>query len=263
MDLNSRALAAIVLAAGKGKRMASSLAKVLHPLGGRPLIRYVVDTARQVGADPIVVVVGHQSDAVQATFENDSEGLLFALQVEQLGTGHAASVGDSAIKEKTGDVLILCGDVPLIRPDTLHELVRLHRQEAAVITILTAIMENPVGYGRVLREGRQDGHVTGIREDADATEEERGIREINTGTYVFDLPYLSRSLPRLRSDNEQNEYYITDLVFQAVSEGQTVAAMPASNPEETMGVNSRDDLARAESVWIAREKSDSSSPNDG
>lgn len=263
MEPNSRPLAAIVLAAGKGKRMASSLAKVLHSLGDRPLIRHVIQTARLVGAHPIVVVVGHQADAVQAVFTDDSEDLLFAHQVDQLGTGHAASVGEFVLKEKTGDVLILCGDVPLIRPETLRELVLLHREKAAKVTILTAIMENPSGYGRIIREDGQEGRVIGIREDADATEEERRIREINTGTYVFDLLYLSRSLPSLQSDNEQNEYYITDLVFQAVSEGQTVAAAPTSSAEETMGVNSPDDLRRAESEWMAREKSRSSSRNDG
>ena len=232
--------------------MGSPLAKVLHLLGGRPLIQHVIDSARHAGARTIAVIVGHQADAVREAFAGDDGDLLFALQAEPLGTGHAASVGVFALQEESGDVMVLCGDVPLLRPETLLELLRLHRGEGAAVTVLTAIMEDPAGYGRVLRQGGPDGRVTGIREDADATSEERAIREINTGTYVFDLEFLSRALPHIRPENEQKEYYLTDAVLLAVEEGLPVAAMPTPHPEEAMGVNQPDDLARAEALWAAR-----------
>ena len=165
MEENSPRLAAIVLAAGQGKRMGSSLAKVLHPLGGKPLIQHVVTSARKISVNPIVLVVGHQAEAVQAEFGKDEKDIFFALQAEQLGTGHATSIGVSAIPQTSGDVLVLCGDVPLLRPETLHELVDLHRKEGAVVTVLTAIMEDPSGYGRMLREGGPNGRVVGIKED--------------------------------------------------------------------------------------------------
>lgn len=245
-------LSAIVLAAGQGKRMGSQLAKVLHPLGGRPLIRHVVDSARRVGARPIAVVVGHQAEAVREVFSADEGDLIFPLQAEQLGTGHAASVGVSALAEKSGDVMVLCGDVPLLRSETLADLVSLHRAKEAAVTILTAIMNDPAGYGRVLRQGGLGGRVVGIREDADATSEERAIREINTGTYVFDLDFLSRALPRIRAENEQNEYYLPDVVPLALEEGLPVAAQVTPESQEAMGVNHPDDLARAEALWAAR-----------
>ncbi len=245
-------LSAIVLAAGQGKRMGSPLAKVLHTLGGRPLIHHVIDSARCTGAHPIAVVVGHQAGAVREVFSGDDGDLLFPLQAEQLGTGHAASVGVSALADKSGDVMVLCGDVPLLRTETLEELVGLHRTEGAVVTVLTAIMEDPAGYGRVLRQGGPGGRVVGIREEADATDEERAIREINTGTYVFDLDFLSRALPRIRAENEQMEYYLPDVVPLALEEGLPVAALVAPEPQEAMGVNHPDDLARAEALWAAR-----------
>jgi bifunctional UDP-N-acetylglucosamine pyrophosphorylase/glucosamine-1-phosphate N-acetyltransferase len=252
MEQKSSQLSAIVLAAGPGKRRGSSLAKVLHPLGGQPLIQHVVTSARKIGVNPIVLVVGHQADAVQEVFGKDEKDLFFAVQAEQLGTGHATSVGASAMPETSGDVLVLCGDVPLLRPETLRDLVDLHRQEGAAVTILTAIMEDASGYGRMLRAEGPKGRVVGIKEDADATPEERRIREINTGTYVFDLEFLFRALPQIRSENEQKEFYLTDVVSLAVAEGLVVAAMPASVPEEAMGVNNPEDLARAEALWADR-----------
>lgn len=248
----SKKLSAIVLAAGQGKRMGSPLAKVLHLLGGRPLIHHVVDSARRSGASSIAVVVGHQAGVVREAFSADDGDLLFPLQAEQLGTGHAASVGVSALTEISGDVMVLCGDVPLLRPETLEELVSLHRAEGAAVTVLTAIMEDPAGYGRVLRRGGSGGRVVGIREDADASSDERAICEINTGTYVFDLVFLSRALPRIRAENEQNEYYLPDVVPLALEEGLPVVALVAHEPQEAMGVNHPDDLARAEALWAGR-----------
>lgn len=240
--------------------MDSPLAKVLHPLGGRPLIHHVIASARKAGARPIALVVGHQADAVREAFAGDDGDLLFALQAEQLGTGHAASAGVSALEENAGDVLVLCGDVPLLRSETLLELVHLHRSERAALTVLTAIMDNPTGYGRILREGEPDGRVSGIREEADATSEERAIREINTGTYVFDLGFLSRALPLIRTENEQSEFYLTDAVPLARGEGLPAVAMITPYPEEAMGVNHPDDLARAEALWAARQGISGSPP---
>lgn len=251
-DPPSKALAAIVLAAGRGKRMASPLAKVLHPLGGRPLIRHVVESARRLGARPIAVVLGHQADSVRAVFAGDDEDLKFPLQAEQLGTGHATAIGISAIGDRRGDVLVLCGDVPLLRAETLADLLAFHRSADAAATVLTAVMDDPAGYGRIVRREGPEGKIVAVREDADATGEERAIREVNTGTYVFDLDFLSRTLPRIRAENEQNEYYLPDVLPLALEEGLPVTAMVAPNSQEAMGVNRPDDLALAESLWSAR-----------
>lgn len=244
------ALAAIVLAAGKGRRMQSPLAKVLHILGGRPLIHHVVEAARRAHAAPIAVVVGHQADAVREAFAGDDADLSFPVQTEQLGTGHAASVGLGVLEGLSGDVLILCGDVPLLRDETLEALIRRHREGGTTVTVLTALMEDPSGYGRVLREG--GGEVAAIVEEADATRAERAVCEINSGTYVFNLAFLAGALLRIRAKNLQGEYYLPDVVALAVISKKGVAALSSDYPEEVLGVNSSSDLARAEAIFAAR-----------
>ncbi len=243
-------LAAIILAAGKGKRMGSSLAKVLHPLAGRPLVLHVAAAAQRAGASPIAVVVGHQAGAVREALAGADGDFSFALQAEQLGTGHAASVGLAALEKSSGDVLLLCGDVPLLRPETIEDLLSHHRRSGASATLLTAVLENPLGYGRVIRG--EGGEVLEIAEEADAIEAQRAQREINSGTYVFDLEFLSRALPEIRPENRQGEYYLTDVVALAVAEGLPVQAVSAPHPQEALGVNDPNDLARVEAIFARR-----------
>jgi bifunctional UDP-N-acetylglucosamine pyrophosphorylase/glucosamine-1-phosphate N-acetyltransferase len=253
MPQDFRPLAAIILAAGKGTRMKSPIAKVLHRLADEPLIKHVVTLARGAGARPISLVVGHQADAVREVFLGDESDLLFAHQAEQLGTGHAASIGLSTLEDRSGDVLLLCGDVPLLRPETLDDLILRHRQAGAAVTILSAVLDDPSGYGRIVRQGREgEGRVLGIVEDADATQEQRAIRELNSGTYIFDLEFLSLAILRIQAENNQGEYYLTDVAAMAESEGRQVAAFPAPEPEEASGVNDTADLARAEAYFAAR-----------
>lgn len=256
MPQGSRPLAAIILAAGKGTRMKSPIAKVLHLLAGEPLIKHVVTLARSAGARPISLVVGHQAGAVREVFTGDDSDLLFAHQIEQLGTGHAASIGLSALQDRSGDVLLLCGDVPLLRPETLGDLIRRHRETDAAVTILSAVLDDPSGYGRIVRQGSDGdddgGRVLGIVEDADATEEQRAIREINSGTYIFDLEFLSLAIPRIQAENNQGEYYLTDVAAMAEGEGRQVEAFPAPESKEASGVNDIADLARAEAYFAAR-----------
>jgi len=247
-----RSLAAVILAAGQGKRMASPLAKVLHPIGGMPMVCHVVKTARAVGASPIVIVVGHQADEVQAVFGPVDADIRFALQADQLGTAHAVAVGLAVLERKRGEALILCGDVPLIRSETLRDLLERRRRTGAVAAILTAVVKEPTGYGRVLRAGGGEGPLIRIVEHADATEEERRVREINTGTYAFDLPFLISALPRLRAENKQGEYYLPDVLSLALAEGMSVVAQLAVHPEEALGVNTPQELAQAEAFWAAR-----------
>jgi UDP-N-acetylglucosamine diphosphorylase/glucosamine-1-phosphate N-acetyltransferase len=231
----------VILAAGKGKRMKSDLAKVLHTLRGKPLLSYAVSVATALDSNRIVVIIGHQAERIRDTFAG--EGLIFIDQREQLGTGHAVLQAQSEFCGYTGTVLILCGDVPLLSPDTARSLVDLHRMEGAAVTVLTTVLMDPSGYGRVVK-GEQ-GEVVRIVEDRDATENERQIREINTGIYCVDGSFLFAALPRITNNNVQGEYYLTDIVHIARSEGRAVRALIASDAEEVMGVNTPDDLARA------------------
>jgi len=233
-------VAAIVLAAGKGTRMRSSTAKVLHPLLGRPLLAYPLDACRRAGVDRIVAVVGHQADEVRRAL--GGEGVEFALQVEQRGTGHAALCAREALGGFAGTALILCGDVPLIRPETLRRLAATHQDAGARITVLTMEPDDPTGYGRLVRDA--DGWVERIVEEADATEEEKAIREVNTGTYAVELPWLWEALARVGSDNAQGEVYLTDAVALAARDG-AAAAVALPDPAEALGVNSRVHLAEA------------------
>jgi bifunctional UDP-N-acetylglucosamine pyrophosphorylase/glucosamine-1-phosphate N-acetyltransferase len=252
MNATSSFLGALILAAGQGKRMGSPLAKVLHPVGGKPMVRHVVDAARAAGASCIAVVVGHQAEAVRTVFSPDEKDVRFALQAEQLGTGHAAAVGLAALDEKQGEVLLLCGDVPLLRAETLRDLLERRRKSNAAAAVLTAVVENPAGYGRVLRAEGPKGDFLRVVEDADATEEERRSREINTGTYAFDLRFLASALPRLRSENRQGEYYLPDVLSLALADGLPVVVHTARDAEEVLGVNNPDELTRANTLWADR-----------
>ena len=242
-------VAAVILSAGKGTRMKSGLAKVLHPVAGRPLAAWPVDAARGAGATPIVLVIGHQAEAVADYFRSD-EDVRTAVQIEQLGTGHAVACSREALAGFNGTVLILCGDTPLLRPETLTALTRFHRSCHAAVTVLTAVMDNPDGYGRIVRDAA--GSLLAIVEQKDATPEERAIREINSGIYCMESDFLFAHIDSIGSANAQNEFYLTDLVAIAVAKGLTCQALPAENADEIMGVNDRVQLAEAARILRRR-----------
>lgn len=241
--------ASIVLAAGKGTRMKSDLVKVMHPLAGEPLISYPVTAALAANASRVVVVVGHQAEAVRAYFSG-REDMAFALQEEQKGTGHAVACAAPLLRGLRGRVLILCGDVPLIGADTLRGLLAVHGESAAAVTVLTAVVDKPFGYGRIVKD--EAGRVTGIVEERDATPVQRMVREINSGIYCVDAPFLFEAVAGLSSDNAQGEYYLTDIVRMAVERGLSCAAFSVENPVDVMGINDRIQLAEAESILRKR-----------
>lgn len=242
-------VAAIILAAGKGTRMKSGLVKVLHPVAGTPMIDWPLAAVRDTGADPVVLVVGHQADAVRRRFEGQRD-IRCALQEEQLGTGHAVACAIGALSGFSGTVLILCGDTPLLRGDTLTGLLAFHRSKSAAVTVLTACLDNPHGYGRVIRD--ENGRVAKIVEQKDATPEERAVREINSGIYCMESEFLFANIGSLGNDNAQKEYYLTDLIAMAVRRGSPCLAMTSENSDEIMGVNDRAQLAEAARILRRR-----------
>lgn len=237
-------VAAIVLAAGKGTRMKSEKAKVLHPVAGRPMILHVVDAALGV-AGKIVVVVGTQADEVKSVVLAHAT-VDFALQQEQKGTGHAVLCAMPALPEDADHVMILCGDVPLISRETLARLVARHTGNGHDITVLAAKVENPTGYGRLKQKA--DGSVACIVEESDATAAEKAITTINTGIYIVDRPFLETALMQIKTNNSQSEMYLTDIVEIAVASGKRVGLMICRDNRQVMGINSRRDLQRVESL---------------
>jgi len=242
-------VAAVILAAGKGTRMKSGLVKVLHPVAGRPMIAWPVAAARNAGAAPLVLVIGHQANAVRNTFRGDTD-IRCAMQEEQLGTGHAVACARDALSGFNGTVLILCGDTPLLRSETLEQLIRHHRTHAAALTVLTAVLAEPYGYGRVLRD--EAGRVLRIIEQKDATPEEQGICEINSGIYCMEADFLFSNINKIGSNNAQNEFYLTELVAMAAQQGLTCLAVPTGDSDEIMGVNDRVQLAEAARILRRR-----------
>lgn len=243
MEEADRDLITVILAAGKGTRMHSDLAKVLHRLNGRPMIHYVLDTARTLGSRRIIVIVGHQADAVRRELAGTT--VEFAVQEEQRGTGHAVRQAGPLLADEKGVVLVLAGDTPLIRASTLESLILAHRREGAAASVLTARVDDPTGLGRILRDNA--GRIDGIVEEKDATAEQRALREINTSTYCFEPSLLLRALDRLTPENRQGEYYLTDTIGILRRQGHRVADAPAGMPEETIGINTPEQLSAAES----------------
>jgi bifunctional UDP-N-acetylglucosamine pyrophosphorylase/glucosamine-1-phosphate N-acetyltransferase len=229
----------VVLAAGKGTRMKSARPKVLHEAAGLPLIERVLRTAEALSPVSTIVIVGHGGDDVREALRK-RPGLTFALQEPQLGTGHALLQAEAALGGATGTVVLLSGDVPLLRPGTLEALVRTHQHHAAAATVLTAVVDNPEGYGRIVRE---DGRIRAIVEHKDASVSERAIREINSGIYAFDLAPLFEALKRIGSANAQGEYYLPDLVRIYRERGLPVETVTLDDAREILGVNSRKELA--------------------
>ncbi len=234
-------ISVVILAAGKGTRMKSDMAKVLHPVCGKTMLAYPVETARAMNARKIVVVIGHQADLVRETF--GGEGLIFVEQREQLGTAHAILQTRGEFLAHEGTVIILCGDVPLLRPSTVGSLLDLHLSEKATVTVLTTILEDPHGYGRIVKGA--DGEVLRIVEERDATDGEKKIREINTGIYCVESGFLYAAVEEIGNDNAQGEYYLTDIIGIAREKGATVRSFVVADPVETMGINTPDDLEKA------------------
>lgn len=245
----------IILAAGKGTRMKSDLAKVLHHLRGKPLLRYVVSTAKEAGSRDVTVIIGHQADAVREACKD--QGLEFVEQSRQLGTGHAVLQAREKFDAYSGNVLILCGDVPLLRPSTVHSLITRHIEEKNIVTVLTALLEQPTGYGRIIKGPA--GEVLRIVEEKDATAAERRVKEINTGIYCVSSTFLFDALDNIKNDNVQQEYYLTDIVAVACNGGYKVGSLAALDRREVMGINSPEDLEEARQC-MEYLKSDSGDP---
>lgn len=240
-------LAAVILAAGKGTRMKSDRSKVLHPLAGWPLAAYPLCCAQQLGCVKTVMVVGHQAEQVQRHFGD--QPITFVLQDQQLGTGHALMVTEDELGDFCGTLLLLCGDVPLLQRSTLERLLTVHRDTAATVTVLTAEMPNPTGYGRILRQSEQ---VAGIVEEKDASPEQKLLREINTGIYAFQAPEVFELLHQIGNSNAQGEYYLTDVIALANSRGKKVSATCLDDASECMGINDRAQLAEAATILRRR-----------
>jgi bifunctional UDP-N-acetylglucosamine pyrophosphorylase/glucosamine-1-phosphate N-acetyltransferase len=240
----------VILAAGQGKRMNSALPKVLQPLAGRPLLAHVVGSARSMHPAAIHVVYGHGGEDVRAAFADDAD-LKWALQAEQLGTGHAVKQAMPLIPDDHR-VLVLYGDVPLIRPRTLEQLTS--AGSAGKLALLTARVDDATGYGRVLRNAR--GEVTRVVEHNDATDVERRVNEINTGLMAFDARALRRYLGNLKNNNAQREYYLTDVIGMAVADRVAVEGIVAGSAAEALGINDRAQLAAAERALQRRQAAD-------
>ncbi len=231
--------AAVILAAGKSKRMKSALPKAVHLLCGKPIARHVVDACLRAGVPQIVVVVGHGADRVREAVGNDVD---YALQKEQLGTGHAAMQAMPHVTQP--NVLVLPGDAPLTTSDSIKSVMSRHLDNRSAATLLTAVIDDPSHYGRIVRG--PDGDVERIVEARDAPPDVLTIREIATSIYCFDAGLLAESLSRLRSDNSQGEYYLTDTIEIMKKKGLTVFAYLAENYKETLGVNTREELLELE-----------------
>jgi bifunctional UDP-N-acetylglucosamine pyrophosphorylase/glucosamine-1-phosphate N-acetyltransferase len=232
-------LGVILLAAGQGTRMKSAFPKVLHPLGGKPLFLHPLATAKELMPRRVVIIIGHGADAVRLVYPG--RDVDWVIQEQQLGTGHAVLCAKEAFRDFRGDVLILSGDVPLIKNCTLRALLEQHRSSRAALTLLTASLENPQGYGRILRAA--DGSIAAIVEEKDASDRQREISEINAGVYVASAAFLFAALDGVKNHNRQGEYYLPDIVAIALSQGNGVKTMRVEDALEIMGVNTREELA--------------------
>lgn len=238
---------AIVLAAGQGKRMKSKLYKVLHPVCGKPMVGHVLDAALRAGVERTVVVVGHGAEAVQSFLGTKAE---YALQAEQLGTGHAVKQAKDLLGSESGSTIVVCGDTPLVTSETLQGLMELHESRGAAATVLTANLDQPHGYGRVIRS--KDGSVLRIVEQKDCNPQEDAVKEINTGTYCFDNAKLFAALEKVTNENAQGEFYLTDVIGIFRNEGEVVEAYMSDDIAESIGVNDRLALSQAEGFMRER-----------
>jgi UDP-N-acetylglucosamine diphosphorylase/glucosamine-1-phosphate N-acetyltransferase len=241
-------IAVIILAAGLGKRMRSPKAKVLHEIQGRPMLAYVIDVAREIAGRSVIVVVGNQAEAVRRAVSGAA--VRYAYQDRQLGTGHAVLCALPQLPDDCEQVVVLCGDTPLLTAPTLKSLVQDHLAAGRDATLLAVELEDPQGYGRVLLNDHQQ--VCGIIEEADASAGQRAIRLINTGIYCVTRQFLSDALPNVTPDNAQGEFYLTDIIRIGYISGRDIGVSYGAAPREILGVNTPEDLARVEALMIGR-----------
>lgn len=244
-------VAVIILAAGMGTRMKSDKAKVLHEIQGRAMILYVVETARKIAGNNVIVVIGHQAEEVRAIVSDTAE-LLFAYQEQQLGTGHAVLCALPKIPEHCDHVIILCGDVPLILPETIAALVENHLEVRRDVSLLAVEMDNPFGYGRILLDSNRQ--ISAIIEEADADADQKLIKLINSGIYCIDKSFLSEALPEIRADNAQGELYLTDILSIGYQEKKNMGVVVGTNCQQLIGINTCQDLATVDAVMKSRSR---------
>ena len=239
--------AAIVLAAGAGTRMKSDKPKVAHEVLGKPLVNWVLDAAEEAGIERLVTVVGHKREQVIPLVEDRAE---IVVQEEQRGTAHAVLSCSDALADFEGSLLVLSGDCPLITSETMRALIDMRESNDAAVVVLTMEMPDPTGYGRIVREA--DGSVARIVEQKDASPEEAAVTECNSGFYCFDAKALFEALGQVGSDNAQGEFYLTDVLEISRNAGRAVLALPAKDPNECLGINTREQLAAVEEIARAR-----------
>lgn len=237
-----KTISAVILAAGKGTRMKSEKPKVLHEIFGKTLLGYVLDAVNKTGVNQSFVIVGHQAEDVSTFVEKNYKNASTVLQTPQLGTGHAVSMVCSQLENFDGEVLILCGDTPLITDSTLKKFVEYHNSKKSDLTVMSAIFEDPTNYGRIVRNGEK---LDSIVEEKDATAEQKAIKEVNAGIYLLNWQKIKPAFSQLKSNNAQSEYYLTDIISWGGSQGLNVNAYTLENNEEIFGINSRAHLAEA------------------
>lgn len=248
-----RKFATVIMAAGKGTRMNdSSKAKVMFEVNGKPMVQHVVELAESLQSDRIISIAGSHRDSVIEFLNKVAPKVETVVQEPQLGTGHAVMQTEPLLRNYVGDVLVLSGDVPMLRKETIAKLIKYHRESNAVGTILTAILDDPTEYGRILRN--PNGIVTGIIEHKDATNEQRKVKEINSGIYIFDAKYLFEALQHINPHNTQNEYYLTDVFGYFWKHHFIISAVSADDFNEIRGINTLDQLQEAEEVLNSRNK---------
>ena len=241
-------ISVVVLAAGRGKRLKSQSQKVTTLLSGKPILCYLFETIESISPDKIIVVVGHKKEDVFSQLEGKE--VLYAEQPDLLGTGDAVMQAGPLLQPCKGDVIILCGDAPFISKATLEGLIKTHRQESNSVTLLTCFIDSPTGYGRIKRDS--GGRVEGIIEDLNASEEEKSIKEINSGAYIFNAGELMEALGELKRDELKGEYYLTDTVSILADDGKRIGAYVTPNSEECIGINTSEDLKKAEKILKRR-----------
>ena len=243
-------LSTIIMAAGKGTRMKSDLPKVLHKINSRPMIHYVIDLAEKINSEKTVLIIGHKKELVKK--ECSSRNVAFVVQEPQLGTGHAVQMTKDHFRDYAGDVLILSGDVPLLSEKTIRKLIDEHFSGNAKATLLTAKLDDPSGYGRVIRDS--SGFVKEIIDNKDANAEQKKINEINVGIYIFSAPSLFPALERIKNDNTQGEYYLPDVISIFINESKEIRAVISDSFDETRGINTIEQLKEAETILNSKSK---------
>jgi UDP-N-acetylglucosamine diphosphorylase/glucosamine-1-phosphate N-acetyltransferase len=242
-------IAVIILAAGLGTRMKSNRAKVLHEIRQKPMVLYVVETAMKVAASDIILVIGNQAEEVRETVSKIAD-LTFAFQEEQLGTGHAVLCALPFISDSVEEVVILCGDVPLITAETIIDLVDDHQRQKRDVSLLAAELEDPTGYGRIVTD--KNNRFCAIVEESDASKTEKRIKIVNSGIFCVNKQFLLKALPKIRSDNAKGEIYLTDLIAIGYSENKNLGIKVGAHPLEIIGVNTAEDLERVEAIMRSR-----------